>query len=500
MNLNKTQMKKILVATSAVMFAAALIFVVVLLAMGFSGKLASNDGGESNSADEVLTENSTGGSEAGTSPAAEPTEEPTAAPVTYSEITLLSAGDLMLYGGQVDSAKSYGGGEYDFFETFRYLQDIIQSHDYSVVNFEATVSDGNFKYYPTFRVPEAILDYVKSSGFDNVLFANNHTYDNGRQGLLGTQQALAERGLSCIGTRLDTESESYMIADINGVKLGLLNYTYEAPPADERYSETEAFLNGIRLEKYCPACGECIETSQINADKTHKTCGSAVVFSKDLIDSFNPYMMDSFYQEINARIDELTQEGADMIVVYLHWGNEYEHSGNAQQKEIAQKLCDMGVDLLIGSHPHVVQPVEGYTSADGSHSMLCYYSLGNFVSGQNRAVVGEESKEKYTYTENGLLASVTIRKYSTGETVISSADYVPTWMHRHSVGGRVVFNVVPLGAALESDASKEAYGLNESSFGVSHATAAYEYITGLVKPGVDAFNDSIVLPYAEEEV
>ncbi len=495
MNLTRKQIKKILIIGSIAMFAAAVIFVIVLLALGFSGKLASNDSGKPNTNDGQLSAPSA------TAPQNTdiPTEEPTAEPITYKEISLLSVGDLMLYAGQVDSAKAYGGGNYDFSESFKYIKDIVEAHDYSVINFEATVTEGNYKYYPTFRVPTAILDYVKSTGFDNVLFANNHTYDNGRQGLLGTQQAFAERGLSWIGTRLDTDSKSYMITDVDGIKLGMLNYSYEAPPEAEKYSETEAFLNGIRLEKYCPSCAECVQTSQINSNGEHTECGAKVIFSKDLVDSFNPNLLDSFYSELEDRIAELKQNGADLIVVYLHWGNEYEHSANSQQKEIARKLCDMGVDLLVGSHPHVVQPTDLYVSSDGTHKMLCYYSVGNFISGQNRDVVGNDAKEKYTYTENGLIASVTIRKYSTGETLISHADYTATWMHRHSVNGRIVFNVVPLAAALANEESKSTYGLLESSFGVSRATAAYEYVTGLVSPGIDSYNSAVVLPYTEAE-
>ena len=502
MKLNRKKLNQILVISSAVMMAITLIFVVVLLSLGFSGKLASNnnseDSGNKNQGAISATEVAGSTGKPSSSATEKPTDVPgTPEPVTYSEITLLGAGDLMVYGGQVDSAKRYGGGTCDFSESTKYLLDIIGEHDYAALNFEATVSEGNYKYYPTFHVPDQILDTVKASGFDMVLFANNHTYDNGRYGLLRTQEQIAARGLPCIGTRQDTESKSYAIKDVNGVKLGMLNYTYEAPPAAEKESTTEKFLNGIRLEKYCPQCKYCVENSEITGDGKHTSCGAEIIFARDLVDSFNPNLLDRFYTEISARIDEMKKDGADFIVVYLHWGYEYQDYPNTMQKEISQKLCDMGVDLLVGGHPHVVQPVATYTSADGENKMLCYYSLGNFISGQNRAVVSAEQQAKYILTENGLLSSVTIRKYSTGETVISNADYVPTWMHRHSVDGRVVFNVVPLEKALASDQAMEAYGLNESSFGVKHATAALEYLKGLVQPGIDEFNKAIVLPHPE---
>ena len=495
MKLDRKMLKKILVISSAAMMTVAVVFVSVLLIMGFTGKL--NGGNSENVATDAPSVSSkpTGNSEKPSEVTKEP--EATEAPVTYSEIKLLGAGDLMLYGGQVDSAKKYGGGTCDFSESTKYLLDIIGEHDYAAVNFEATVSEGNYKYYPTFHVPDQILDTVKASGFDMVLFANNHTYDNGRHGLIRTQEQLAARGLPCIGTRLDTSAKSYRIVDVEGVKLGMLNYTYEAPPAAEKDSLTEKFLNGIRLEKYCPKCKYCVANSEINGEGKHTSCGAAIIYSRDLVDSFNPNKLDNFYQGISARINEMKNDGADLVVVYLHWGYEYQDYANTMQKEISQKLCDMGVDLLVGGHPHVVQPVATYTSADGNNRMLCYYSLGNFISGQNRAVVSAENQAKYTLTENGLLSSVTIRKYSTGETVISNADYVATWMHRHSVNGRVVFNVVPLEKALASDQAKDAYGLTESSFGVKHATTAFEYVKGLVQPGIDEYNQGIVLPHPE---
>lgn len=480
MKINKPLINRILAVSSTVMFSVILIFVTVLLIMGFTGKLARNDnqknnGGTATIGSVILTTSAAAdSSETPVPQAAVSTPTPSPQPVTYKEITLLSAGDMMLYASMSDSAKKYGGDTHDFSELTRYVKEIISSHSYSVVNFEATLAGGEkgYSYYPAFNVPDGILKTAKEAGFDMMLFANNHTYDSGHAGLIRTQEKFAENSFDCLGTRLSEENKSYTVKDVSGVKLGMLNYTYEAPPESEKNDKTQKFLNGIRLD-----------SRDIN-----------------LVDSFNENRLEDFYGEVKERISEMKLGGASFIVMFIHWGNEYEHSASTLQKEIAQRLCELGVDLLIGSHPHVVQPVATYTAADNTRTMLCYYSLGNFTSAQNRLTFSEENYERGIYTENGLMASVTIRKYSTGETVISRAGYYATWMHRHSVNGRLVFNVVPLEKALASDETKAAYGLTESSFGVEHAAEAYRYITELVQPGINAFNSGIKFPYPENTV
>ena len=379
-------------------------------------------------------------------------------------MTLISTGDYMMHMPQVDSALQ-ADGTYDFSEYTKYIDDIVSEADYAVLNLETTVSGAEYGYsgYPSFNSPESLLDALSGAGFDICLFANNHTYDRGHTGLINTQNAIAEHGLDCIGTRLDTDSKSYKIVEANGIKLGLLNYSYET--GDE--GESVKFLNGIRLD-----------------DR-----------SVPLVDTFNVNRLEKFYSEVEQRMDEMKQEGADMIVIYIHWGEEYQKRSNSTQQEIAQKLCDLGVDAIVGSHPHVVQESAMLTSSDGTHVMTCLYSTGNFISNQNRLTL--TSSDPDGYTENSVLYKITFRKYSTGETVIVNTDYIATWVHRIQQGGDISYTIVPLEAALESDASMSEYGLYNSDFGVSHATEALKRIDDLLKDGVETFNAAVVLPYDE---
>lgn len=358
----------------------------------------------------------------------------------------------MVYGGMVDTAKKRGNGEIDFGDLTKYLKDIISEADLAVCNFEATLpGNKNYSYYPCFNVPDEIADTLKDAGFDALLFANNHMYDTGHDGFIRTQNFLREKGFDVYGARSNTNEKSYGIRMMGDVKLGMLDYTYEAPSKGDGTKN----LNGIKVD----------DTDVL------------------LIDSFGDAEMTKFYTEVDERIKELKQNGAELIVFFIHWGTEYEEHETGEQKAIANKLCELGVDILIGSHPHVVEPVDIITSADG-HKMLCYYSLGNFTCSVNRVTYPAHGE----YVENELLAKVTIRKYSDGRAVIEKADYEPVWQHYHTEDGRIQANMVPLRLALENEESIAAYALNKSSAGVKNARAAYEYITNLVQPGIDKFN------------
>jgi len=399
-------------------------------------------------------------------PTVVPTPTPSPEPITYTEMTLLSTGDFMVHGPQLDSALQ-SDGTYDFSEYTKYIKDMVSEADYAVLNLETTiVGDGNYTTYPSFNSPESILDAISGAGFDMCLFANNHTYDKGHLGLINTQNFIAKHELDCIGTRLDTESKSYKIIEANGIKIGMLNYTYETD--DE--GENVKFLNGTRLD------------TRSNA----------------LVDSFNLNRMDKFYGEVSARMAEMKNDGADMTVMYIHWGDEYDKYSNSTQQEIAQKLCDLGIDAIIGSHPHVVQESDLLTSSDGKHKTVCLYSTGNYISNQNRLTLTTSDPEGYS--ENSVLFKLTFRKYSTGETVIVGTDYTATWVHRRQAGGRLSYTIVPLVKALADEDSKAYYGLYDSSFGVSHATVALQRIDALLKEGTEEANAAVVLPYDDSEV
>ncbi|NLN05237.1 MAG: CapA family protein, partial [Clostridiaceae bacterium] len=337
-----------------------------------------------------------------------PTLTPTPTPVPEIKISLVSCGDIMYHGPQLRSAFNEETGEYNFMNNFKYIREIVSKADYAVANLETTLagSDNGYKYsgHPAFNSPDAVLDSIKDAGFDMLLLSNNHIYDTRRVGMERTLMKTMEYGFDTL--ELEGEGlQSYYVKEINGVKIGFLNYGYES--ADYRKDDGK-YINGIFAK---------------NEDAR-------------LIDTFNYSMKDEFYNEVEERVAQLKLDGADLIILYIHWGNEYQLKENSHQREIARKICELGVDVIFGSHPHVIQPSEIITDENTGKRTICFYSLGNFISNQNRVTLKDPSVPLSEYTENGVLVWLDITKLPSGETFVSKIELVPTWVHRFFKEGR----------------------------------------------------------------
>lgn len=391
-------------------------------------------------------------------------ETPVFDPEAYTEMTLLATGDVMYHNPQLDAAYDYATGEYDFTNCYKYIKSIVSAADYAVANFETTLAgtDTGYSYagYPVFNTPDSGLSALVDAGFDMMLFANNHCYDTQHTGVIRTQEVFDSMGVDYIGARKDSSGKTYRTVEVNGITLGMLNST-----DDIAYGNTSPrTINGITIQ------------------------------SDDLplLDIINHSLLEDFYAEAQARISELRSSGADIIIYFIHWGNEYYLYHNDIQGQIAQRLCDMGVDVIIGSHPHVIQDAEILTSSqDPTHSTLCFYSMGNLISNQNRLTMGDTMNS--TYTENGLIVELTVRKYATGETIVTAVRTVPLWVHRYydSAAAKMRYEIVPVDAAVADPAS---YGLYNSDFGVSHASAVSAMTNGILGGICEAFAASVQLP------
>lgn len=373
----------------------------------------------------------------------------TTLPYITSTATVRSAGDVLIHIPIYQAAKTAEG--YNFDNIFTYTDSLIEDSDYFVANLETVLAGTGVAYsgFPRFNSPDAIVDSLKKAGVDCLLTANNHTFDKNYDGVIRTQKVIKEKGLSYTGTRTDEEGKKYFIANVNDIKFGMLCYTFETPSSEGRKS-----LNGILVDtKTAP-----------------------------LINSFNPEKPESFYAEIKEQLKLMKKKGAEVTVVYIHWGNEYELTQNSKQREIAQRLCNMGVDVIVGGHPHVVQPVDLLTSENGKHKTVCVYSLGNVLSNQRRAYMGL----KTGHTEDGLVFEMTFSKYSDGRVVFESVKSIPTWVHVYSSGGKKVYNIVPLSKNMDGKAEK--LGLNKSGDGLNQAKASYERTMTIVKEGTDKCN------------
>ncbi len=378
--------------------------------------------------------------------------EQTTEPEIYKvdEITVGSAGDVLLHLPIINSA-SDGKGGYNFDSIFTYYSSVIGSCDYFVANLETTLAgtENGRKYtgYPCFNSPDSIVSALKKAGVDCLLTANNHTYDTRAAGVTRTLEVVRGAGLDTLGTRPDETEKKYLVKNVGGLKIGFACFTYET----DTTSAVKA-LNGIN----------------VGAE------------AAKLINSFNYNKLDAFYSELDSQLAQMENSGAQFSVVYLHWGNEYQTYTDSFQKAIAKKLCDMGVDVIVGGHPHVVQPVELITSTDGTHSTVCVYSMGNMVSNQRRAYMGL----KTGHTEDGLTFLMNFSVFSDGSFTFDSVEAVATWVHMYNKGGKTVYNVVPLSESLNS----AELGLANSSNGASLARESFARTMDLVGQGIEKVN------------
>lgn len=264
-------------------------------------------------------------------PEPEPESPPEPEPVEEARVTLIAVGDNLLHNTISWDAELPGGG-YDFSPVYQYVKPWIQGADLAFLSQEVPLN-GTAGRYPNLDAPQQAADAAVDCGFDVVNQATNHALDKGITGLENTLEAWAQRGMPVIGAfRSPEEAAKPCLIERGGLIFGFLGYTYGT--------------NGIPIPE-------------------------GKEYAIALIDE----------QKIQADVQALRPQ-CDYLVVSMHWGVEYQQTANQEQQELAQKLADWGADLIIGSHPHVLQPAQWLEKADGGKA-FCVYSLGNFVSSQN---------------------------------------------------------------------------------------------------------------------
>lgn len=396
---NRKQTVLLIVSIVLVVLCAAAAIAVVILDSGAFTPTAPTDTATQSTAQTTQTPTTT------TPTTTAPTEPPVKKVATA---TLVSMGDILMHGpvrqtyittGYYDAAGALVETGHNYDPVFQYLKPYTDTADYSVINLETPLAGFGEGYaysgvIGSFNAPDAILDGAKGAGFDMFLTANNHTYDCGSFGMHRTMKAILQRELAYLGTQQTADEPDYRVLELNGISVGLACYTYETASGSQDHKS----LNG-----------KWVTAADFN-----------------LVSSFDYYWMDLFYAQAEADIAAMKEAGAEMIVLYTHWGDEYQLTGNSTQQAIAQRLCDLGADVIIGGHPHVVQPVELFTSTvDPEHKTVCLYSMGNAVSAQRR----DKMRLKTGHTEDGVLFSLSFSKYSDGTVILEQADILPTWVN-----------------------------------------------------------------------
>ena len=299
-------------------------------------------------------------------------------------VTLLFVGDVMGHGPQIKSAFDEKTQTYSYNNVFAGVSPLFDLADITIANLEVTLGGEPYKGYPQFSSPDDLVDGVIDAGVDVLVTANNHTVDRRKKGILRTIDVLNKKGVPYAGSYKDAQHRDTtypLILEHNGIKLALLNYTYGT--------------NGLPVPR--PTVVNLIDTALIRAD----------------------------YQRAQ-------QLNADEVIVFIHWGNEYQRSPSIKQLKLAQFMHNLGIRLIIGSHPHVIQRMEASFDTDTTEGRVAVYSLGNFVSNQ-----------RPRYRNGGALAAINIVKEN-GKTRIENAAYALVWVHTPIVNGRKKYRVLPV--------------------------------------------------------
>lgn len=293
------------------------------------------------------------------------------------KVKLKAFGDIMAHMAQIQYAYNKGGGEYDFSDQFTYLKDFVKDSDISIGNYETTTNpDLPVAGFPRFNAPSAYLKDLKETGFDIVSTANNHSMDTELEGVFSTMEAAKEAGLDYVGSFKD-KSDRILFKEVKGIKLAFLAYTYGCNGRENLIVPREEVEN----------LGYLSDEDQIKKD-----------------------------------IGRAKAQGADFVIVYPHWGIEYQSMPNEAQISLGRKMIDWGADLVIGNHPHVVEPVEIYQAEDGRKGLIAY-ALGNFISYQNY----ENNKD--IRVEHSLALEIDLEKDMTsGNKKIADVKLHPIWV------------------------------------------------------------------------
>ena len=301
--------------------------------------------------------------------------------IKSQEVSFLFMGDIMGHGPQIKSAWQENKKQYEYSEVFNPLEDIISSVDFAIGNLEVTLAGKPFKGYPQFSSPDELAVACKNSGMDVLVTANNHSCDRKNKGIVRTLDVLDSLKILHTGTFKDVnkrEKNNLLVLSKEEIKVGLLNYTYGT--------------NGLPFS--APVYVNLVDS---------------VLIKKDVI---------------NAKNKDL-----DKLIVFVHWGYEYKDFPNSYQKKYNRFFQGLGVDVVIGSHPHVIQPM--VYSKENNHEFLTVFSLGNFVSNQRaeRKDGGAMFRLSFQKTDNNIQ--------------ISRKEYIPVWVHKYMEKEKYHFQILP---------------------------------------------------------
>jgi poly-gamma-glutamate synthesis protein (capsule biosynthesis protein) len=299
------------------------------------------------------------------------------------KISFLFIGDIMGHDEQIWSAENRETHTFNYDEVFKYIKPVISEADIAIANFEVTLAGPPYMGYPQFSSPADLASACKNAGIDYLVTANNHAADRGKKGIISTIFKLDSIGIPHTGTFLNAsarDSLSPLMIHKNETSIALINYTFST--------------NGLPVPE--PVIVNMLDRQMI---------------AKDVVKAKN--------------------KKADIIILFLHWGTEYDTIPSRDQTDMARYFRSIGVDLVIGSHPHVIQKMIMVGDSISKQNKLVVYSLGNFISNQRKPK-----------TDGGSIVRVELTKDSDKYSV-SNAGYYLTWVYTPIVNYRKKFFILP---------------------------------------------------------
>lgn len=364
----------------------------------------------------------------------EPTPEPT--PTPAPEVSIVMVGDVLLHTPVAKSGETEGGG-YDFHPLFENVREEIEAADLALVNQEVIIggSELGISGYPAFNAPYELGDALADTGFDVILHATNHALDKGKKGILNCLEfwriSYPEKAVLGIHDREEGSRDIY-VYEQDGIRIAILNYTYGT--------------NGIALPEGMPFAVDLLEKERVIADL------------------------------------QAAEELADFTIVCPHWGTEYTLTQTKEQERWAKLFAENGADLVIGTHPHVIEPVRWLTQDENGEwtqsasqpedgqGTLIYYSLGNFANWTSGTGDGVANRMV------GGMARVTLTEDEDGRVQIRSWDVEPLVCHVEKGFGGVT--VYPLTLYNEELAAKNEIIGQDSHFSLEYCRDLVETVFG----------------------
>ena len=303
-------------------------------------------------------------------------------------ICISAVGDLMCHSPQVDYAK-VSADSFNFIPTFKYIKKYIERSDFAFGNLETVTGGKSLGYsgYPFFNVPDEFVSAIKNTGFDLLTTSNNHALDKGEKGLLRTIFIIKKNEINYVGTfSSQRDRDSIRIINLKGIKIAFLAYTYGT--------------NGNVIPKNHHYIINLIDTSLIKND-----------------------------------IESARKQGAEIVLVYYHFGEEYHRLPTNFQKDIVDKTINYGADLIIGGHPHVIEPASFFKTNDAKlDTGFVEYSLGNFISNQ-----------RWRYSDCGVILNLYLTKnLVTNSISISKITFLPTWVFKGKIENKNEYEILPI--------------------------------------------------------